>query len=50
MPDGLVKLIIIGAVGFFVGSAIMGWAYNSSLPAKLLSPPVIFRAARRKSA
>jgi hypothetical protein len=28
MPEGLTKLIIVGAVGFFVCSALLGWAYG----------------------
>jgi hypothetical protein len=28
MPDGLVKVIIIGCVGFFFGAAIVGWIYG----------------------
>lgn len=28
MPDGLVKVIIIGCVGFFFGAAIIGWVYG----------------------
>jgi hypothetical protein len=28
MPEGLTKLIIVGAIGFFLCSALVGWAYG----------------------
>jgi hypothetical protein len=28
MPDGLAKVIIIGAIGFFLGAALVGWVYG----------------------
>jgi hypothetical protein len=28
MPDGLLKVTIIGALGFFIGAAIVGWVYG----------------------
>jgi hypothetical protein len=28
MPDGLVKLMIFGSIGFFFGAAFLGWAYG----------------------
>ena len=28
MPDGLVKLVLIGSVGFFLGAAFVGWVYG----------------------
>jgi hypothetical protein len=28
MPDGLLKVIIWGAIVFFFGAMIMGWAYG----------------------
>lgn len=28
MPDGLVKLMLFGSVGFFVAAAFLGWAYG----------------------
>jgi len=28
MPDGLLKVVIIGSVGFFIGAALVGWIYG----------------------
>jgi len=28
MPDDLIKLVMFGAFGFFIGSMLMGWAYG----------------------
>jgi len=28
MPEGLTKLIIVGAIGFFLCSALLGWVYG----------------------
>jgi hypothetical protein len=28
MPDGLYKIVLIGTIGFFIGAALIGWAYG----------------------
>jgi hypothetical protein len=28
MPDGLMRVAIIGSVGFFLGAAVFGWVYG----------------------
>lgn len=28
MPEGLLRVIIIGAIGFFLGAAFVGWFYG----------------------
>jgi len=28
MPDGLLRVIIFGAIGFFIAASIVGWAWG----------------------
>lgn len=28
MPNGLMRVILFGALGFFIGAAILGWSFN----------------------
>jgi len=28
MPDGLLKVVFIGSIGFFLGAAFFGWFYG----------------------
>lgn len=28
MPKGLLNVLIIGAIGFFLGAALVGWVYG----------------------
>lgn len=28
MPDGMVRLVLLGSIGFFIGAAFFGWAYG----------------------
>lgn len=28
MPQGLFRVVLIGAVGFFIGAMLLSWAYN----------------------